>query len=147
MPPPIEVRREAFKAWVRRVLGQAKAQRGLSVVDIARLSGVSDPTIYRWRNGDWKKGPDPDQVVAFCDALDINPTIAFAILWPGKKDSAPAVEPIVLDADYQTLMRKLADDGVPEFEKHFIRETLRQLADRPRTPAHLPQRTRPTPKN
>jgi transcriptional regulator with XRE-family HTH domain len=140
--PPIEVRRDAFKAWVKRVLAQAKTARNLSVVDIAELAGIGDNTIYRWANGDWKRAPQPDQIVAFCDALDISPSVPFGILWPGKNEAVPAPAPLPTDENYQVLMRKLNDPAVGEFEKEFIRETLRQLADRPVTRVHKPARTR-----
>lgn len=146
MAPPVEVRRAAFAQWMRRILDQAKTQRGLSVVDIAKLAGIGNPTIYRWAKGEGKDLPLPEQVLAFCDALDIPPTAAFAILWPGKTEPVPAPEPILLDADYQLLMRKLHDPHVNEFEKEFIRETMRQLADRPTgrsTAPRAPHRSRP----
>lgn len=131
MAPPVEVRRDAFARWVRRVLAQAKDVRGLGVVDIAKMAGIGNPTIYRWAKGDGKDLPNPEQVLAFCDALDIPSAAAFTILWPGKNELRAQPEPIPMDADLQTLMRKLSDPNVSEFEREFIRETLRQLADRP----------------
>jgi len=144
MPQPPEVRKANFAAWCRRVLDQAKVQRGLSVPQIAELAGIGNQTISRWRNGTLKELPNPEQVVAFCDALDIDPAIPFGILWPGKSEAAPRPEPIVFDADYQALQRKLNDPHVSEFEKAFIRESLRQLVDRPGRPAEqqTPQRSR-----
>lgn len=147
MAPPLEVRKANFARWVQRVLAQAQDQRGLSVPTIAKMAGIGDQTIYRWRNGTLKKLPFPEQVVAFCDALDITTKFPFLILWPGKNDEAAEPEPIVLDSNYQALQRKLQDPAVPEFEKLFIQESLRQLADRPSNPAHLPQRKRPTKKS
>ncbi len=139
--PPVDVRRANFARWVKRVLDQAKAQRGLSVPQIAVMAGIGNQTIYRWRDGKGEDLPKPEQVLMFCDALDISPMVAFAILWPGKVDAPVPVEPIILeDENYRTLMRKLQDDSVPEFEKMFIRETMRQLADRPITPVKRARR-------
>lgn len=145
MPPPLEVRRDNFAKWVKRVLRQAKLARGLSIPDIAKLSGVSDPTIYRWAKGEGKDLPKPELVVMFCDALDINPIDPagpFAILWPSKAASVEAPEPLPMDADYQLLMRKLHDPNVSDFDKQFIRETLAQLAARPTQPIRIVRRVR-----
>lgn len=137
----IEVRRERFAEWVQRVLAQAWQQRQLSVPKIAELAKIGSNTIYRWRDGNWKEGPKPEQVVAFCDALDIPPAAAFTILWPGKTEAPAPTEPMVTDPDLALLMRKLMDPNVPEYEKYFIRESLRQLADRPDRPQTQPGRT------
>jgi transcriptional regulator with XRE-family HTH domain len=142
MVPSIEVRREAFAIWVRRVTGHAKTARGLSIEDIAELAGIGNPTIYRWRKGQGKALPLAEQVEAFCDALDIDPAIPFAILWPGKNRGSAAAEPLPLDPDFQTLARKILDPNTSDFEKKFIRETMRQLADRPADAGRvLPRRT------
>lgn len=142
MAPSLEVRRDAFAAWVKRVLLQAKTARGLSVVDIANLADIGDNTIYRWAKGDWKKAPDPNAIEAFCDALGISPLIPFAILWPGKDGAVAAPQPLPSDENYDLLMRKLNDPNTGEFEKEFIRETMRMLMDRPATGIHAPTRTR-----
>lgn len=142
MAPPVEVRRDAYAAWVRRVLAQAKTSRRLSVPKIAEMAGIGNPTIYRWRNGEGKELPNPEQVLAFCDALDIPSQAAFSILWPGKNEAMPTPEPIPMDTDFQTLMRILNDPNTSEFDREFIRETIRQLADRPMRPGRAPQRTR-----
>ena len=143
MAPPVEVRRDAFAKWVRRVLAQAKEVRGLGVVQIADMARIGNPTIYRWANGTGKELPNPEQVLAFCDALDIPAAAAFSILWPGKTELRAEPEPIPMDADLQTLMRKLNDPNVSEFEREFIRETIRQLADRPIQRSRTVKRTRP----
>lgn len=127
--PPVEARRAAFAAFVQRALRQAEA-RGLSVPKVAELAGIGSNTIYRWRDGAWVKGPLPDQVVAFCDALDIPPAVAFAVLWPGKNDPAPAVEPPPMDPDVAELLRRLADPNVPANERYHLLETVRSLVAR-----------------
>lgn len=140
--PPVDVRRDAFAAWVKRVLAQAKTSRGLSVPKIADMAGIGNNTIYRWRDGGGKELPNPEQVLAFCDALDIPPVAAFSILWPGKNEALPAPGPIALDGDFQSLMRILNDPNTSDFDREFIRETIRQLVDRPMRPGRAPQRTR-----
>jgi hypothetical protein len=74
-----------------------------------------------------EQGAVPDAVVAFCDALDIDPKHAFAILWPGKNDDAPPPEPAPLDRDIELLARRLRDPNVTEAEKVSIRGTIRFL--------------------
>lgn len=138
--PPIPARKANFAAWVKRAVKFAKDRHNMSVADIATKAGIGDQTIYRWMKAEGNKLPDPDAVLAFCDALDINPTDAFAILWPGKNDKPAEPLPFTGDEHYQVLMRKLNDPNVGEFEKEFIRETLRQLADRPAQPARVVKR-------
>lgn len=141
--PPIEVRRARFAEWVKRALAHAKTNQGLSVPAIAKLAGIGNQTIYRWRSGMGEELPEPAKVVAFCDAIDVSTAEPFQILWPGKNDPSPQPQPLLpMDANLQTLMRKLSDPTVDDFEKEFIRETLRQLADRP-TQRRTPTRHRP----
>jgi transcriptional regulator with XRE-family HTH domain len=135
VPPPLDVRRKAFAAFVRRALRNAKDDRGWSIPKVAEVARIGNPTIYRWRDGEWAKAPSPDAVVAFCDALDIDPKHAFAILWPGKNDDAPPPEPGPLDRDVELLARRLRDPNVSEAEKVSIRATIRYLVGRATAPA------------
>jgi transcriptional regulator with XRE-family HTH domain len=135
VPPPLDVRRKAFAAFVRRALRNAKEDRGWGISRVAEEAGIGGATIYRWRDGDWNKAPSPDAVVAFCDALDIDPKHAFAILWPGKGDDAPPPEPAPLDRDIELLARRLRDPNVTEAEKVSIRATIRFLIGRSQAPA------------
>jgi transcriptional regulator with XRE-family HTH domain len=132
MPQPLEVRRANFAAWVARVLLHARTARGMTVTQIAKTASIGSQTIYRWRNGDWRgEGPKPDQLVAFCDALDIDPVEAFKILWPGKAAEMARPEPLTItDPDMLVLARKLNDTSVSAQEKYLIQETLAQLAAR-----------------
>ena len=135
MPPPVGIRKRAFAAFVSRVLRTAQEDRGWSIPKVAEMAGISNPTIYRWRDGDWVKAPSPDAVVAFCDALDINPQHAFAILWPGKDAPPPPPEPAPLDRDIELIARRLRDPNVSEAEKTSIRGTLQFLLGRTSSPA------------
>jgi hypothetical protein len=135
VPPPIGVRKKAFAAFVARAIRVAETDRGWSVPRIAeeaRRTGskLSNQTIYRWKDGDWVKAPDPDAVLAFCDVLDIDPKHAWAILWPGKNEAAPPPEPAPLGPDIEQLARRLRDPNVSEAEKVTIRATVRHLAGR-----------------
>lgn len=91
---------------------------------------MGDSTIYRWRDGDWKRSPMAEQVVAFCDALDISPEPAFRILWPSKQDRPVEPEPAPLPADVQEIVRRLRDPNVSEQEKYYITRTLGSLIGR-----------------
>lgn len=125
----------AFAAFVRRATERARANRGMSIEQIAEAAGISANTIYLWRTGKGTSFPQGASVEAFCDALSIKPEVAFQILWPGS-DTRPS-EPLPLgpDEDLLTLARKLADPSVPEREKYLIRETIRGLAARSATKA------------
>jgi transcriptional regulator with XRE-family HTH domain len=133
VPPSLEARKQAFAQFVRRAVRMAEQSRGWSVPRIAAEASIGNQTIYRWMKGDWKQSPHPDQVVSFCDALDIPVQAAFMILWPGKADKVPAVEPPPMDPDVQEVLRRLTDPNVPSEEKYLLRETIRQLAARPAT--------------
>lgn len=124
------MRRDAFAEFVKRALRQADESRGWSVPRVAAASGVGDSTIYRWRDGDWKRDPLAGQVAAFCNALDIPVKTAFDILWPGKDDRPAAPGPLPMDRDFEVLLRQLADPNVSDDEKFLIRETIRGLAAR-----------------
>lgn len=130
MPASADARRAAFSRFVTRALEHAKSEKGWSVPTVAEASGVGDSTIYRWRDGDWKRSPLAEQVVAFCDALGIPPSAAFSILWPSRSGRPAEPEPLPLDPDVQTVLRRLRDPNVPEREKFLILETLRSLAAR-----------------
>lgn len=145
VPTDPQARLAAYTAFVRRALDRARAQRNLSVEQIADLAGISPNTIYLWRSGtQWKTFPKGESVEAFCDALNIPPGVAFAILWPGRDTKPPQPEPIDTMPELVTLARKLNDPNVPEEERHLIRETLRMLANRPASPVETARRRKPS---
>lgn len=142
MAPTDDARKEAFSRWTKRVVAHAKLTRNWSVTKIAEVAGIGDQTIYRWMNKEWSgRGPQPDQIVAFCDALDVTPDEPFKILWPGKKGAAPAAEPLAItDPDLLLLAQRLADPNVDDIEKWYIQQQLQQLVARPKQPTTRPGR-------
>jgi len=141
--PPLDVRKEHFAKWVKRITAHMKLTRGWSITKIAEMAGIGDQTIYRWQNGNWSgRGPQPDQIVAFADACDVSPQEAYQILWPGKADATPQVEGLeITDPDLRLLAQRLADPNVDEIEKWYIQQQLQQLASRPKQPTSRPGRT------
>jgi transcriptional regulator with XRE-family HTH domain len=138
-------RRQAFAAFVRKSLADARAIRGWNGTTVAAKTGLSRQTINRWVRADWTTDPEPARVVAFCEGLGLNPTVAFGILgWDRSAASRPHPEPPPMDPDVAALLRKLLDPRVPEAEKYHIRETVRYLAYRPAIPAEEGQRKRQT---
>ncbi|MET7395568.1 helix-turn-helix transcriptional regulator [Dactylosporangium sp. NPDC005572] len=141
MPAAPDARRDAWARFVKRVTDNARTTRGWTVPMIAEETkrraargngvSVSPATIYRWINGEWETSPSADAVEAFCDTNDIPVVAAFAILWPGKTGRAKVPEPMPIDPDFETLLRRLQDPNVSEAEKYHIRETIRTLAARP----------------
>lgn len=129
MPLP-DARKHAFAAFVRRAVDHAKTARGWSVPRVAKESGVGAATIYRWINGDWTSAPAPDLIEKFCDSLDIPPSAAFVILWPGKNWRGQIPEPLPADPDFELLKRRLADPSTPDREKYHIRATIKSLVIR-----------------
>jgi transcriptional regulator with XRE-family HTH domain len=125
-------RREAFAAFVRKALADARTARMWNGSEVARRTGISRQTINRWVRGDWSSDPEPARVVAFCEGLGITPTIAFGILgWDRSAPARPVPGPPPMDPDVEALLRRLVDPAVTDAEKYHIRETIRYLAYRP----------------
>jgi transcriptional regulator with XRE-family HTH domain len=138
-------RRQAFAAFVRKSLADARATRGWNGTTVAAKTGLSRQTINRWVRAEWSTDPEPARVVAFCEGLGISPTVAFGILgWDRSAPSRPRPEPPPMDPDVAALLHKLLDPRVPEAEKYHIRETVRYLAYRPAIPDEGTQETRRT---
>lgn len=135
VPPSVSVRRDRFAQWVRRILAHAQTTKGWSVPKIAEMAGIGSNTIYRWRDGRGLTLPKPEQVVSFCDTVGQPAQVALRILWPGKHDEAPPAEMPAIPDDLLVIARKLQDPNVPERERYYLQETIRQLADRPTHPA------------
>ena len=128
-------RRQAFAAFVRKALADARSIRMWNGSEVARRTGVSRQTINRWVRGDWTNDPEPARVVAFCEGLGIEPPVAFGILgWDRSGPARPAPEPPPMDPDIAALLRRLLDPAVSDSEKYHIRETVRYLAYRPPIP-------------
>lgn len=126
--PPLDVRRHQFAVFIRRACDHAKLTRGWSVPEVARRTNVGVATIYRWLGEKWTENPDPSLIEKFCDGLDLSPTEAFMILWPGKNSQARPAAVLPGDQDFDTLQRMLNDPKVSERDKYLIRETIRSLA-------------------
>ncbi|MER7164534.1 helix-turn-helix transcriptional regulator [Micromonospora sp. NPDC000207] len=124
-----QVRAAKFGGFVDRVLREAR-QRGMTVEDIAKATGVSSATLYRWRNGDWTKDPRGSQVRGFCAGLGAPLAVAYRLLgWSEDGEPRPS-EPLDLEPDMQEVARRLRDPNVPEVEKLEIRAMIRYLARR-----------------
>lgn len=143
MPHPAQARKVAFAAFIRRAIDEARSARAWTGTEVARRTGVSRQTINRWLRGEWVSDPEPDRVIAFCEGLGLQPTVAFAVLgWD--RTAAPRPEETIppMDPDVAALLRRLVDPQVSDAEKFHIRETIRYLAYRPSVTAH----TRSAPK-
>jgi len=129
MSPSPAVRAAKFGRLVDRMLREAK-ERGMTIADVERATGVSKTTFYRWRDGEWSKDPRPSQVRAFCDGLGVPYEIAYRML--GWADTGPpAEEPLIdLEPDLREVARRLRDPHVSEAEKQAIRIMIRYLAQR-----------------
>jgi DNA-binding phage protein len=140
-------RRQAFAAFVRKALVDARAVRGWNGTMVAAKTRLSRQTINRWVRADWSTNPEPARVVAFCEALGIEPVVAFGILgWDRSAASRPQPQPQTqpMDPDVAALLNKLLDASVSDAEKYHIRETIRYLAYRPAIPDEVVQHRRET---
>lgn len=134
--PETPGRKIAFAAFVRKALEDARATRAWTGSEVARRTGVSRQTINRWVRGEWASDPEAERVVAFCEGLGINPTVAFGVLgWADAAPTRPAPAAPPMDPDVEALLRRLVDPNVSEAEKFHIRETVRYLAYRPTVPS------------
>jgi transcriptional regulator with XRE-family HTH domain len=125
-------RKIAFAAFVRKALSDARTTRAWTASEVSRRTGVSRQTVNRWVRGEWTSDPEAERVVAFCNGLGINPTVAFGVLgWDRNTPARPAPAAPPMDPDVEALLRRLVDPNVSEVDKFHIRETIRYLAYRP----------------
>jgi transcriptional regulator with XRE-family HTH domain len=128
-------RKIAFASFVRKALDDARATRAWTGTEVSRRTGVSRQTINRWVRGEWASDPEAERVVAFCEGLGLNPTVAFGVLgWDRNTPARPAPGQPPMDPDVEALLRRLVDPNVPDAEKFHIRETIRYLAYKPTMP-------------
>jgi transcriptional regulator with XRE-family HTH domain len=131
-------RKIAFAAFVRKALNDARATRAWTGTEVSRRTGVSRQTINRWVRGEWASDPEAERVVAFCEGLGINPTVAFGVLgWDRNTPARPTPGAPPMDPDVEALLRRLVDPNVSDVEKFHIRETIRYLAYKPTLPANV----------
>lgn len=123
-----DVRRAHFAAFVRRAVDHARVTRDWSVRRIGAEADIAPSTIQRWLAGDWVEDPRGAQVQKFCNTLDIPPTIAFAILWPGAGETPGEPAPLPSDPDLREIQRALLDPNIPDAEKYHVRASIRTLA-------------------
>lgn len=125
MPPTKAAIRRSFAAFVARALRDARA-RGMTDLDIARVTGIPGGTFHRWQKPDDGGLPQLDKVIAFCRGLEIPVEIAGAVLGLSSSGKPPAPAPID-DPDLVRLGRVLGDPNVPEETRQAIRHTIRAL--------------------
>lgn len=138
VPDRAHGRKIAFAAFVRKALADARATRAWTGTEVSRRTGVSRQTINRWVRGEWASDPEAERVVAFCEGLGLDPTIAFGVLgWDRATSSRPAPSAPPMDPDVEALLRRLVNPNVSDAEKFHIRETIRYLAYRPVLPLEV----------
>jgi transcriptional regulator with XRE-family HTH domain len=123
---PPEIGRVRFSRVIARVLNDAR-DRGMSDTDIHEATSISPSTFHRWRRGD--SMPDIRKITAFCEGLGVPPTVALRALGLEKGRDDPEPEP-AMDPHIRRILRGLADPNVSDFDKSFVRETLKMLATR-----------------
>lgn len=132
--PELDLRRVRFSTVVDRALSAAK-QRGMTIDEIEKATGVGNTTFYGWRKGNWDRDPVPAKVRSFCEGLGIPLDEAYRALgWnqpePGRRKPP---EPILEDPDLRLLWRKLNDPNTTPAEKVMFRRMIRtwtgQLAE------------------
>ena len=141
MPASTATRKVAFAAFVRKALADARTTRAWTGSEVSRRTGISRQTLNRWVRGEWATDPEAERVVAFCEGLGINPTVAFGVLgWDRTAAARPVPSAPPMDPDVEALLRRLMDPNVSAAEKFHIRETIRYLAYRPPLPVEADKR-------
>ncbi|MCX4474848.1 helix-turn-helix domain-containing protein [Micromonospora sp. NBC_01655] len=131
MSTSAQVRAAKFGRLVDRALREAR-ERGMTIDEIVKATGVSSATLYRWRSGEWTKDPRASQVRGFCEGLGVSIRVAYQTLgWAEDGEPQPS-EPLDLEPDMQEVARRLRDPNVSEAEKQEIRTMIRYLARRRR---------------
>ncbi|MCX5119250.1 XRE family transcriptional regulator [Micromonospora sp. NBC_00362] len=122
----LDARRAAFGRFVAKALQDAE-DRGISVKQIERRTGVGSTTFYRWKDGDWTQDPRATKVDAFCEGLDIPTSAAYRALGWGT-DGKPSAQPAeTFDPELRAIQRKLMDPKVSDAAKESIRGMLRLI--------------------
>ena len=121
----------AFAQFVRQTVEDAREQHGWTVGDIARHTGISRSTLFRWLAGDWQRYPELSKVRSLCATLGL--PIAAAIRPLAMAGTpAPASPPALtqVEADMGSIRERLLDETVPASDKRQIRALLHRLARR-----------------
>lgn len=121
----------AFAEFVRQAVNDVRDERGWTVGDIARHTGVSRSTLFRWLAGDWQHYPELAKVRALCATLGLSIAAAIRPLAMPITAATPDHRALVeVEADMGAIRRRLLDDTVLAADKHHIRGLLRHLAGR-----------------
>lgn len=143
VPDSDHARKIAFAAFVRKALDDARTTRAWTGSEVSRRTGLSRQTINRWTRGDWANDPEARRVLAFCEGLGLDATVAFGVLgWDRGTPARPAPSAPPMDPDVAALLRRLVDPNVSDLEKFHIRETIRYLAHRPPISPPIPRSRR-----
>lgn len=119
----------AFAEFVRQAVNDARDERGWTVGDIARHTGVSRSTLFRWLACDWQHYPELAKVRALCATLGLSIAAAIRPLAMPIAAAAPDHRALAeVEADMGAIRRRLLDDTVSAADKHHIRGLLRHLA-------------------
>lgn len=78
METRIGLSEQEYRIAVSRVLRNAVARKGISIIDLSKRTGIAIPTLYGYVNGKWQ--PSAYYLRLLCVALDLNPeTVLFPI--------------------------------------------------------------------
>lgn len=127
-----ETSKVRFARFVSRVLGDAR-DRGMNDKAIQLATGIGPSTFHRWRRGDFANAPDIRSVTKFCEGLGVPTRSALLALGVEEGRDEPAPAPPT-EPDIRRIQRGLVDPNVSDFDKAFVRETLKMLAMRVTNP-------------
>lgn len=131
------VRAAHFGAYLNTLIEQLQDERGMTVGEVAKSSGLSRQTLNRWRRGDWREGkPKAHRVQEMHERLGLDPQRALNILIDSPAVRVPAVDPLLaadpdVREDVIAILRRLRDPDEPEQERYYVRRQLGDLARRP----------------
>lgn len=121
-----DARAKKFAMFITGVLNDMRAN-GMTNADIERATGISKSTFYRWRDGDFRHTPRPDQVWDFCVGLGIPPDAAGSLLgWTNGPETGTTTP---MPPTWRKIQGALDDPTTDPGRKAAIRELLRAAAN------------------
>ncbi|HAF43463.1 MAG TPA: hypothetical protein DCK83_00580 [Gallionellaceae bacterium] len=119
IPKSLNVRLTYMVTWNKRIT-IARTAANLSKTELAKLVGVSNPTVSDWESGDIKK-LEAENLLKLCEVLHVSPRW----LQFGEGDMTTGN----YDKKIQTVLRAM--ENMPEYKKDMLVQASTSLTEQP----------------